>query len=66
MEDKIQKYWDNLSILGRQSLLVRCGWRTAKGRPSQIAKKAMYKHWNELTPAMQEVLKRIQVPIFPL
>lgn len=51
-----QEYWDNAPADSRIQVLMNCGWRTNAGKPSPIARNALHKRWDDLTPAMQNVL----------
>ena len=51
-----QEYWDNAPAENRIHLLMNCGWRTHRGAPSPIARKAQRQCWDNLTPAMQRIL----------
>lgn len=54
----IQTFWLNADYDQRLAVLRDCDWRTQRGTPSRTAKVAARKVWEDLSPAMQNVLTR--------
>ena len=54
----IQTAWMNATAEQRKWWMMTCGWRTAKNTPSCIAKAASVRTWEQLSPAIQNVLSR--------
>ncbi len=54
----IETYWLNATSEQRLWVLRNCDFRTNRGTPSRTAISANYKAWDNLSPAIQNVLTR--------
>jgi len=57
----IEIAWDNASANQRRWWLNTCGWHTRKGTPTRLAINCQSKTWDNLSSAMQNVLRRFAV-----
>ena len=56
MNIQAEEFWSNATAEQRAHVLMNCGWRNHDGRPSPIARRADKRTWDDLSPAMQNIL----------